>query len=164
MMLKFGRNIGWVEILWNFKNFDDVISNSKVWPHNRHFDVATTQELKLNWIKLTFGVRGNFMLLISNLNSNMQYQFEILTKYHFSSLRSWFLPSTPSWIGYHGNNEWPIFNLLISKTSTYNCLKMKCFWYIQPKPSKSYILSAVAFWWRHKINMTMTSSNIFANL
>ena len=43
------------------------------------------------WIKPKFGVRGNFRLLISNLNSNAQYQFEILTKCHFSSLRSWFL-------------------------------------------------------------------------
>ena len=27
------------------------------------------------WIKLKFGVRGNFRLLISNLNSKTQYQF-----------------------------------------------------------------------------------------
>ena len=43
------------------------------------------------WIKLKFGVRGNFRLLISNLSSETQYQFEILRKCHFSSLRSWFL-------------------------------------------------------------------------
>ena len=42
MMLKLGRNMRWVEILWNLKKFDDVISNSKVWRHNPHFDVATT--------------------------------------------------------------------------------------------------------------------------
>ena len=30
MMLKLGRNMAWVEILCNFKTFDDVISNSKV--------------------------------------------------------------------------------------------------------------------------------------
>ena len=30
IMLKLGRNIRWVEILWNLKNFDDVISNSTV--------------------------------------------------------------------------------------------------------------------------------------
>ena len=87
----------WVETLWNFKNFDDVISNSKEC-HNRHFDVAATQEVKslhcfflFGWIKLKFGVRVNFRLLISNLNSKTQYRFEILRKCHFSSLRSWFL-------------------------------------------------------------------------
>ena len=31
------------------------------------------------WIKLEFGVRGNFRLLISNLKSKMQYQFENAT-------------------------------------------------------------------------------------
>ena len=41
--------------------------------------------------KLKFGVRGNFRLLISNLNSKMQYQFEIVRKCHFSSLKSWCL-------------------------------------------------------------------------
>ena len=40
------------------------------------------------WIKLQFGVRGNFRLLFSNLSSKMQYQFEIVRKCHFSSLRS----------------------------------------------------------------------------
>ena len=30
-----------------------------------------------------FGVRGNFRLLISYLNSETQYQFKILRKYHF---------------------------------------------------------------------------------
>ena len=38
------------------------------------------------WIKLEFGVRGNFRLLSSNLNSKMQDQFEVLRKCHFSSL------------------------------------------------------------------------------
>ena len=33
------------------------------------------------WIKLKFGVRGNFTLLISNLNAKTQYQFEILRKF-----------------------------------------------------------------------------------
>ena len=32
------------------------------------------------WIKLKFGIRGNFALLISNPNSKTQYQFEILRK------------------------------------------------------------------------------------
>ena len=38
------------------------------------------------WIKLKLGVRGNFGVLISNLNSKMQYQFEILRKCHFFPL------------------------------------------------------------------------------
>ena len=61
-----------------FKKFDDVISNSKVWRHHRHFDFATTKEVEslhcffvFGWIKLKFGVRGNCRLLISNLNSKM---------------------------------------------------------------------------------------------
>ena len=40
-----------------------------------HFDVATTTEVEslycffvFGWIKLKFGVKGNFRLLISNLN------------------------------------------------------------------------------------------------
>ena len=47
---------------------------------NRDSDVATTKEgeslhcfFVFGWIKLKFGVRGNFKLLISNLNSAMQY-------------------------------------------------------------------------------------------
>ena len=47
-----------------------------------------TVSLFFGWIKLEFGVRGNFRLLISNLNSKMQYQFEISRTCHFSSLRS----------------------------------------------------------------------------
>ena len=43
------------------------------------------------WIKLKFSTRGNFRLLILNLNSKMQHPFEILKEYHFSSLRSRFL-------------------------------------------------------------------------
>ena len=80
------------------KNFDDIISNSKVWRHNCHFDVATTYEVEslhcffaFRWIKLKLGITGNFRLLISNLNSKAQYQFAILRKCHFSSLRLWFL-------------------------------------------------------------------------
>ena len=42
MMLKLGGNMRWVEIFWILKKIDDVISNSKVWSYNRHFDVATT--------------------------------------------------------------------------------------------------------------------------
>ena len=102
MMLKLGRNIRWVEVLWNLENFEDVISNSRVWRHNRHFDVTTTKEVEslhcffvFWWIKLKFGVRGNFILLISNLNSETQHQFEIFRKYYFSSLRSWFLAQHP---------------------------------------------------------------------
>ena len=52
------------------------------------------------WIKLKFGVRGNFRLLTSNLNSKTQYQFEILRKCHSSSLTSWFFTqhSTRNWL------------------------------------------------------------------
>ena len=44
--------------------------------------------LFLDGFGLKFGVRGNFRLVISNLNSKMQHKFEILRKCHFSSLRS----------------------------------------------------------------------------
>ena len=40
------------------------------------------------WIKLKFAVRGNFTLLISNLNSKVQYQFNatfLLLDHDFSS-------------------------------------------------------------------------------
>ena len=40
------------------------------------------------WIKLKFGVRDNLGLPISNINSKMHYQFEILRKCYFSELRS----------------------------------------------------------------------------
>ena len=73
-----------------FKKIDDVISNSQVWRHNRHFDVVTTVETEslncffvFGWIKLNFGVRGKFRLLISNFNSKTQCQFAILRKCHF---------------------------------------------------------------------------------
>ena len=48
------------------------------------------------WIKLKFGARGNFRLLISNLHSKMQYQFAMLRKCHFFPLDHDFEPSTPS--------------------------------------------------------------------
>ena len=44
--------------------------------------------LVFGWIKLKFGVGSNFGLLISNLNSKTQYQFEILRKCHFFELES----------------------------------------------------------------------------
>ena len=63
--------------------------------YNRHFDVVTTQEgeslhgfFVFGWIKLKYSVSGNFGLLISNLNSETQYQFEILRKCHFFELES----------------------------------------------------------------------------
>ena len=62
--------------------------------------------LCFGWIKLKFGVRGNFRLLISNLTSQTQYRFEILRKCHFSSLKIMiFSPALPNEFGYHGNNE-----------------------------------------------------------
>ena len=67
----------------------------KLGKKNRHFDVVTTQEgesfrgfFAFRWIKLKFGVIGNSGLLISNLNSKMQYQFKILRKCHFFELES----------------------------------------------------------------------------
>ena len=49
--------------LEKFENLYDVISNSKVWRHNCHFEVATTTEVESlhcffvsGWIKLKFGV------------------------------------------------------------------------------------------------------------
>ena len=69
---------------------DDVVSNSRVLRHNCHFDVATAKEVEsfhcffgFGWIKLKFVVKSNFRLLISNLNSKTQYQFEISRKCHF---------------------------------------------------------------------------------
>ena len=89
-LLKFGRNIRWVDILFNKK-----MMMSSLICDNHQFDVMTTREVEspyfffiFGWIKLEFGVRGDFRLLISNLNSKRQYQFEILRKCHFSSLRS----------------------------------------------------------------------------
>ena len=60
----------------------------------RHFDVKTATKEKeslhcffiFERIKLKFGVRGNFRFLISNRNSKMQYQFEILRKCYFLPL------------------------------------------------------------------------------
>ena len=84
MMLKLGRNMRWVEILSNFKN---LMTSSLIPKYDVIiviFDVATIQEVEsrhcffvFGWIKLKFGVRGNFMLLISNLNSKTQYLFAI---------------------------------------------------------------------------------------
>ena len=60
-MLKLGKNT-----LVEFLKIDDVIFNSKVWRHNRHSDVVTTQEGKslhgffvFGCIKVKFGVSGN---------------------------------------------------------------------------------------------------------
>ena len=114
--------------LEKLKKNDDVISDSNIWRHNHHFDVMTTREVEspycffvFVWIKLEFGVRGNFRFLISNLNSKTQYQFEILRKCHFSSLRSWFLAqrSLMNWLPWQ---QWMTY-LLISKTFIYDYLK-----------------------------------------
>ena len=48
------------------------------------------------WIELKFCVRGNFGLLISNLNSKTQYQFEILRQMPlFFFLITIFSPALP---------------------------------------------------------------------
>ena len=69
------------------KKIDDIISYSKALRHNCNFDITTTKEVEslhcffvFGWIKLKFGVRGNFRLLISNLNSKTQYQLRNLKK------------------------------------------------------------------------------------
>ena len=65
-----GRN------LVKLKKIDDVIFKYKVLRHTRHFEVVTTEEVEnrhcffvFEWIKLKFGVKGNFRLPISNRNS-----------------------------------------------------------------------------------------------
>ena len=152
MILKLSRNIQWVEILWNFKNFDVVIFNSKVWRHNRHSDVPATKEVEslhcffvFGWITLKFGVRGNFRLLISNLDSKMQYPFKILRKCYFSSLRSWFLAqhSLMNWLPWQ---QWMTCLQSCNFKNIYRWLPkndislLNCFWDIQPKPSKTFYL------------------------
>ena len=75
-----------MEIFLNLKNVDGVISNII-----QKYDVIivilmlrqqnsrmSSLILCFGWIKLKLGIRGNFGLLISNLNSKTQYQFEIV--------------------------------------------------------------------------------------
>ena len=73
------------------KFFDDIIFISMLWRHHR-FDVSQHQPKKvedlcccivLQWLKLKFGVRGNYGLLISNPSSKMQYQHKIARKRRF---------------------------------------------------------------------------------
>ena len=155
-----------------FKKINDVTCNSKVRRHDCHSDVATINKVEnrhclfvFGWIKLKFGVRGHFRLLVSNINSKTQYQFEILRKYHFSS---WFLNGTHSWISYHGNNEWNIFNLLISKDTIEDCLNTTKIWWksveVFLRYSEKTLENPVAFWCRHEINMKMILSKSFVNL
>ena len=169
-----GRN------LVEFKRIGDVISNSKVWRHYRHFDVPTTREVKslhcflvFGWIKLKFGVRGNFRLLISNLNSKTQYQFEILRKCHFSFLRLWFLAqhSLINWLLWQ---QWMTYLQCFNLKNFYKWLTKNdislveiswtVFEILSQNPQKPSTFSPVAFWWRHTINMMMMSSKIFVNL
>ena len=58
--------------------------------------------------QLKFGVRGNFRLLISSLNSKTEYLFAILWKCHFSSLKSWFLAqhSFMNWLPWQ---QWMVY-------------------------------------------------------
>ena len=72
--------------------------------YDRHFDVAKTKEAEslhcffvLGLIKLKFGVRGNFRLLISNINSKTQYQFQILNQFQVMPLFfSWIMIFSPA--------------------------------------------------------------------
>ena len=96
-----GRN------LVKLKKFDGVISNAKVGRHNGHSDVATTKKVESlhcfvvsRWIKLKFGIKGNFGLLISDINSKRQYQFDILRKMSlfFSSIMILAQHSHKNWL------------------------------------------------------------------
>ena len=127
--------------------------------------------LCFGWIKLKFGVRSNFTLLISNLNSETQYHFEIVRKCHFSSLRSWFLAQhyLMNWLPWQ---QWMTYLQYLNFKNFYIWLLkndislVKISWTVyeifSQGPRKTSIFSAVAFWWRHKINMTMTSSNFLS--
>ena len=114
------------------------------------------------WIKLKFGVRGNFWLLISNLNSKMQHQFEILRKCHFSFLRSWFLAQHSfmnwllwqQWLVYLQSFNFETFFIYLPKTGL-SLVKISwtVFEIFSQNRRKSAIFSAVSLWWRHKINI-----------
>ena len=76
---------------------EKLITSSLIRMYDVIIVILTTQEgeslrgfFVFGWIKLKFGLRGNFELLISNLNSKMQYLFKILRKCHFSELRARF--------------------------------------------------------------------------
>ena len=125
------------------------------------------------WIKLKFGVMGNFRLLLSNLNSKTQYQFEILRKCHFSSLRSRFLAQHSlvnrlqwqQWMIYLQSFNFKNFYIWLPKSDISLVKICRTFLEIfSQNPRKTSIFAAVQFWWRHKINMTMTSSKLFVNL
>ena len=119
------------------------------------------------WIKLKFVARGNFRLLISNLNLKRHYQFKILRKCHFSSLRSWFLAQhcLMNWLPwkqrmiYLQSSHLKNFYIWLPKN---DISLVKISWTVfkifSQNTRKPSIFSAVAFWWRHNINMTMTSS------
>ena len=80
------------------------VKNFTICKHNEKLGQGVGQKhLGRARVKLKFGVRGNLGHLISNLNSRMQYRFKI---------------------GYYSNNEWLVFNLLISKDTIDDCLKM----------------------------------------
>ena len=125
------------------------------------------------WIKLKFGVRGNFKLLISSLNLKTQYLFANLWKCHFPSLRSWCLAqhSIMNWLPWQ---QWmiylPSFNFInvciYLPKSDISLVKISwtVFEIFSQNAKKICYFSAVSSWWRHKINMTITSSKILVNL
>ena len=67
-----GRN------LVKFKYFDGVVSNSKVWRHNRHFDVLTTEKVE--------SLHCFFLKFLDGLSTNLvqgvilNFEFQILTQ------------------------------------------------------------------------------------
>ena len=112
-------------------------------------------------------MRGNFRLLISNRNSKTQYLFAIC---HFSSLRSWFLAqhSLMNWLPWQQRMVYlPSFNFrnfyiyLLKSDISLVKISSTVFEIFSKNAQQSAIFSAVSFWWRHKINMTMTSSKQF---
>ena len=125
------------------------------------------------WIKINFSVRDKFKLLISNINSQKHYQFAILRKCHFSSSRSLFLSqhSLMNWLQWQ---EWVVYLQSFNFKNFYICLPntdiglVKISWTVleifSQNLGKSATLSAVSFWWGHKVNMTMTSTKTFVNL
>ena len=143
------------------------------WCHDNLGSGKSSLFLCFGLIKLNFGARCNFRLLISNLKSKMQYQFAMLRKCHFYSIGSWFLAQHSlmnwlpwqQWVVYFQSFNFKNFYIWLSKT---DISLVKITWTVfeisSQNPRRSAIFLAVSFWWRHKINMTMTPSKIVFNL
>ena len=87
----FINSVSWIrfhKLICEFGNIQKVRTNSHDFVLVHFCEISVMLRMACT---VKFGVRGNFNLLTSNLNSKTKYQFEILRKSHFSSLRSWFL-------------------------------------------------------------------------